>query len=360
MSDRDREITELRAKLKSQTDRAANNDAILRRSQARELDLLTAQNLPELLDCMTEGMTHSFGLAAVTVVICDPQHEIRHLLVHSGEFAETNRAVIFVDALTGMTPQYATMTKPWLGPFSRPDHALIFPGITTLGSVGMVPLMRQSRLIGTMNFGSADVARFTRAHATDFLEHLGVIASFSMENSVNRARLLRSGFTDVLTGWHNRRYLQTRLHEELNRAQREEKTLTCLMLDIDHFKLVNDSFGHLAGDVVLSEVVHRIEAEIRATDVAARYGGEEFVILLPNTEKESARIIAERIRKAVVASPFVLPTGNSHPVTVSLGMASLTPAIADRDLKSLADGLLAAADVALYQSKSAGRNRVSG
>src|SRR5690606_12847583 len=113
-------------------------------------------------------------------------------------------------------------------------------------------------------------------------------------NVVNRARLLRSGFTDVLTGWHNRRYLQVRLAEELARARRDESTLVCLMLDLDHFKQINDTWGHGAGDEVLREVAQRVESQVRDSDVAARYGGEEFVILLPHTDVAAGRLLAER------------------------------------------------------------------
>ena len=236
----------------------------------------------------------------------------------------------------------------------------MFPDRRVLGSVALLPLLRQQRLIGSINLGSADAGRFERGQGTDFLQHLAVIASFALENAVNRARLTRSGFTDVLTGWHNRRYLQTRLHEELGRAQRASQPLSCLMLDLDYFKTVNDTWGHLAGDAVLSELVHRIEGEIRVSDVAARYGGEEFVILLIDSGPRRAATIAERIRAAVADTPFDLPDSERIDVTVSIGLATLDPAPDNRDLKSLGAGLIASADAALYRAKGAGRNRVAG
>ena len=222
----------------------------------------------------------------------------------------------------------------------------------------MIPLLHRGHLFGSINLGSNDADRFTRHHASDFLQHLGLIASYCIENVLNRARLLRSGFTDVLTGWNNRRYLQVRLKEELARARREQDNLVCLMLDVDHFKSINDTFGHAAGDTVLRDLAGRVDAEIRASDVAARYGGEEFVVLLPATEARAAEVLAERIRNAVGSEPFELPGGGSIAVTVSIGIAAITPDTRSDDLKTLGDSLLARADVALYRAKSAGRDRV--
>ena len=182
--------------------------------------------------------------------------------------------------------------------------------------------------------------------------------SFCIENTINRARLLRSGFTDVLTGWNNRRYLAVRLGEELARARRDGTRLVCLMLDIDHFKRVNDTWGHAAGDAVLKELAQRVEAQVRASDVAARYGGEEFVVLLPDTNVAAAEKLAERIRTGIAEAPIDLPGGESVTITASIGIAEVCPKPDDKDLKTLGDSLIARADVALYAAKSAGRDQV--
>src|SRR5690606_37527232 len=126
------------------------------------------------------------------------------------------------------------------------DHELLFSAQASLASVALLPLMRRDRLVGSLNLGSRDASRFGERLATDFLDHLAMIAAFCLESSANRARLVRSGLTDVLTGWHTRRYLQTRLQEELARCRRDATPLTCLMIDADHFKPINDRYGHLA------------------------------------------------------------------------------------------------------------------
>ena len=355
---RETEIRRLRERLAILTEEAAKNEVILRRSQTRELELLKAGSLPQLLERLVQWLSDSYGLNAVTLVLCDPQHELRHLLLSGGNQPEEFLGVLFVDTVIGLAPQYPSLRRPWLGPYMGPDHQLIFADVANLRSVAIIPLMRQERLIGSLNFGSSDEKRFTRHHATDFLNHLGSIASICLENAVNRARLVRSGVTDVLTGWHNRRYLQSRLQEEIARSQRYRRPLVCLMLDVDHFKRINDEHGHPAGDKVLRELTQRIELQVRASDVTARYGGEEFAVLLPDTAPEDGQRLAERIRDAVAATPMEVRSGHALTVTVSVGIAVALPPKSATELKSLAEGLLAEADVALYRAKAEGRNCV--
>lgn len=351
------ELAELRTRLAEITRQAEARDTALRRARTRELALLKAENLPELLDHLVVYLRESYGLDAVSLLLSDPQHEIRHLLLDSGRMPADIENVLFVDSLFGVAPQLGTLRTPWLGPYRAADHQLLFQADAGLESIAVLPLMRQNRLIGSLNFGSADAQCFLRQEDAEFLAHLAVIASYCLENTINRGRLLRSGLTDVLTGWHNRRYLQTRMREELARARRDGTTLTCLMLDVDHFKKINDSFGHLVGDQVLREIAQRVEAQVRASDVTARYGGEEFAILLPQTSCAQGALLAERIRATVADEPFDAG-GDAVTITVSIGVAELSPALAEGDFKSLGEALLARADTGLYAAKAAGRNRV--
>ena len=341
------------------TAEVARNDAKMHRTQQRELRLLHAEDLQSLLHELLEGLCDSYNLRQVTVVICDPDHDVRHLLLAVGTPAESFDGLLMVESLTGLAPQYVALRQPWLGPFAACDHQLIFPDSEGLGSVAIIPLIHRRKLIGSINLGCSDARRFTSEHAADFLAHLGVIASYCIDNTVNRARLLRSGFTDVLTGWHNRRYLLERLNEELARARRDRRHVVCLMLDVDHFKRINDTFGHAAGDVVLQEIANRIDSQIRASDVAARYGGEEFVVLLPDTDIESGVNLAERIRGAVSASPYDMPGAKTQKITTSIGIAGVKLGADDEDLKTIGESLIARADVALYRAKSDGRDRVA-
>ncbi len=352
------ELEATRNSLIELTEQVARNDKKLRRTQQRELRLLQAEDLDALLKVLVSGLRSSYELEYVSAVICDPDYDIRHLLLANGTPAESFPHLLMVESLTGLAPQYIALYKPWMGPFAACDHSMICPGASDVNSIAMIPLTHRGKLIGSINLCSSDAERFARHLASDFLAHLGVIASFCVENSINRARLLRSGFTDVLTGWYNRRYLSVRLVEELARARRDQAGLVCLMLDADHFKRVNDTWGHAAGDAVLRELAQRIESQVRASDVAARFGGEEFVVLLPGTDVSSAKLLAERIRNAISASPITLPCDETVTVTVSIGISEVRPESGDNDLKTVGDSLIARADVALYAAKSAGRDRV--
>jgi two-component system cell cycle response regulator len=160
---------------------------------------------------------------------------------------------------------------------------------------------------------------------------------------------VQSAITDKLTGLYNRRYFDHFLDFEIKRSTRQNASLALLMLDIDNFKQINDSLGHLIGDRILNKLGDIIKSIIRETDLAARYGGEEFSIVMSNTGLEEAAEIAERMRKAISACDFDI---KKLPTTVSIGIA-LYPL----DSTSLQD-LLSNADRALYRAKHEGKNRV--
>jgi two-component system cell cycle response regulator len=158
---------------------------------------------------------------------------------------------------------------------------------------------------------------------------------------------------DALTGCLNRRALMERLERELNRVSRYRTEFSVLMIDLDRFKDVNDSRGHLVGDSMLRQVGDLLRSEVRSVDLAARYGGEEFVIVLPETDADGALIFAERLRKRVMQTNFA-ETGDPLNITVSIGVASAEP---EGEVPT-PDSLIALADAALYRAKHEGRNRV--
>ena len=349
----------LRARLKELTEEASRNDSLLRKTQARELELLRAGSLAQLLDRLIRGLRDSYQLDAVSLLLHDPQHEIRHLLSGGWFMLDELEGVHFVDALTAAAPQLANLERPWLGPFRVADHELLLPGIESEGSIAIIPLTRQEQLDGVLVFFSAEPERFISGLASDFLAHLGVVSAICLENAVNRARLVRSGLTDFLTGFHNRRYLQARLREELARAQRAQDPVACLMIDVDHFKRINDEYGHLAGDAVLREVAQRIDAEMRVSDTGVRFGGDEFAIVLPQGSVGDGERVAARVLEAVRSQPVPIGGHGTETVTLSIGVAAASPDEATRDYKAVADRLIAEADAALYRAKSAGRDRIA-
>ena len=156
--------------------------------------------------------------------------------------------------------------------------------------------------------------------------------------------------TDALTGLFNRRRFADVLKREFAVTRRYRNTLSCLLLDLDHFKQINDRFGHDAGDQVLKEVARRIVASLREVDLAARYGGEEFAILLPHTSKTDARIVAERLLSNLRKQEFTFGTERLT-ITASIGCAGNSDVLSDKP-----EDLVKAADLALYEAKNAGRN----
>ena len=157
---------------------------------------------------------------------------------------------------------------------------------------------------------------------------------------------------DPLTGLWNRRAILEILHKEMDRSRREAAPLGLIMLDLDHFKQVNDTYGHQAGDEVLHEVARMMVASLRSYDSAGRYGGEEFLMVLPGCDEQEARGIAERIRSLSASNRFEISQGALE-VTISLGVAA-----ADGSNDGGTDSLIRAADEALYRAKRLGRNRV--
>ena len=172
----------------------------------------------------------------------------------------------------------------------------------------------------------------------------------SMRSALDQS--LELAVTDQLTGLNNRRYLVNQLQGLVQRAARGGDPVSVVIADIDHFKRINDSFGHDVGDEVLKEFAARLATNLRSIDMPCRYGGEEFVIAMPNTQAEYAALVAERLRRDVAAAPFQIGGRDPATITASFGVASTGPGI------DTVDRLLKRADEALYRAKQAGRNRV--
>jgi diguanylate cyclase (GGDEF)-like protein len=219
-----------------------------------------------------------------------------------------------------------------------------------------VPLKLKGQTVGVLNLADKESgAAFSEADLellTAFADHAA--AMLERTAALERTSLLEElAVTDPLTGLYNRRFLERRLDEELNRSRRQKLAFSVILIDLDHFKLFNDRGGHLAGDQALKRAADLLRASAREMDIVARYGGEEFCIVLPATSKKESILVAERIRRAIEREPFPheaeLPEGR---LTASLGVAAFPEDGSD------AAALLGAADLALYQAKGDGRNRI--
>ncbi|WP_453978076.1 PleD family two-component system response regulator [Brevundimonas sp. Marseille-Q4549] len=221
--------------------------------------------------------------------------------------------------------------------------------------LAVVDPSERSRMIKALELGAADVlarpvdseelaararTQIRRKRYTDFLRH-------KLDSSLEMA------VTDALTGLHNRRYMTSQLQALVGRASHGGASVAVLVMDIDHFKAVNDGFGHDAGDEVLVEFAVRLATNVRAVDLPCRMGGEEFVVVMPGASLEAAESVAERIRRDVAAAPFRVLGGREQlTVTISIGVAATT---GEGDTP---ESLLKRADEGVYEAKAKGRNLV--
>jgi diguanylate cyclase (GGDEF)-like protein len=350
------ENDDLRARMAYLLDQAERNHAIMCRHQAFDLEIVGAGSFPELVGTILDKLPLIADLDLVTLTLLDSGADIFTVMERLGVEFDTLPNLSFrenVDelGLTGMRPR--------LELYAEDAHRPMFPhAAMTLASVALVPLVRNKRLIGSLNLGSTDPERFTPALGTDFIEHMASIIAICLENVISNEMLKYIGLTDSLTGVYNRRYIDRRLIEEIARARRQGYRISCMYIDIDHFKNVNDSIGHQAGDEVLRDVAGRIKAELRLSDALARFGGEEFVVLLINADLDNASMVAQRIRASVANRPFELSGGHAIDVSVSIGVATLEDFERDHAIEGVAQHLVAQADAALYRAKEGGRNQV--
>jgi len=246
-------------------------------------------------------------------------------------------AVVLREGRTLLVSRPHPGRDPWL--------AAMFPGGV---NIGLVPLHADGRTTGVVCF-EYGLRRGSRIEqrTVAMIEQFTSLASLALVNAALLQQVYAQASTDGLTGAANRRTFDERLRAEWQRATGQHAPLTLVLLDIDHFKGVNDRYGHATGDEVLRQVVGLAQAVCRPTDLVARYGGEEFAILLPDTGLDEALALAERVRVEVAKQAAPVP------VTVSLGLATLPhPPVRPEELVSVADQ-------ALYHSKLTGRNRVT-
>jgi diguanylate cyclase (GGDEF)-like protein len=224
---------------------------------------------------------------------------------------------------------------------------VVLPGNRTpIASMICVPLIARGERVGVVTATSAKPGAFD----TSNLELLRFIA-MTIALDIEHVRLHRVAVTDPLTGAYNREFLLQRLPQEIETAIERDRSLSVAMVDVDHFKSVNEHYGHTTGDLVLTEVARRLRGAIRAGDVLVRYGGEEFLAVLPKADAGRAWEVGERMRQRVSERAFDVGDGLALLLRVSVGIAQWRTG-------ELMPGLLERADAALYGAKDRGRNRV--
>ena len=333
-----------------------SEQTIMRRS--REVNVLLRMS-------MLAGL--EMELAPTLSMICDMAAEIVSFMRGAVYFWDEDGDVMHVRVTRNMPdPDESSLTRAnvlnyWSAKLGRPllltrhcqaeADALLHS--LNAASVLVVPLFVRNRVMGSMQLFGERTDSFSREDA-QLLWILSLVAESMLARDYSNETLLRFAFTDFLTGLKTRGYFEQQLDLELARAERRGTPIAVLMIDIDHFKRLNDTHGHPAGDIVLRDVAAILTHDLREIDIAARYGGEEFVLLLPETDLQGAKLVAQRLRSSVEQANFFIGTATGKPehVTISIGVA-LFPEEArfKRDL-------LEASDTALYKAKAQGRNRV--
>lgn len=225
------------------------------------------------------------------------------------------------------------------------------PGMSWIRSLISAPVMIRGQVAGIINILSATPNALTPSHSERLMIFAGQ-AAVAIENAQLFEQAYYLSVTDPLTEVTNRRHFFEAARFEFERTQRYPRHLSVMMIDIDHFKNINDTYGHAVGDMALREVAARIKRSVRTVDIVARYGGEEFIVLMPETGLQEAGRVAERVRRSVASNP--IEDGNtSVTATLSIGVAEMD------DKSRNIDQLIVYADKALYEAKAAGRNQVA-
>lgn len=304
------------------------------------------KSLSTTLSTISELVTELSGAEACSIMLADPSRKLllgkaaygllradfsevsfRYGEGVAGWVAETSESVL-IDDVT-VDERFKTL----------PDSA------SKIRSLAAVPLVTRDKVVGVMTITAADCNRFT-GDSVDLLQLIANTVALDIEN----IRLRRLSVTDKLTGAYNREFLSTQLPASMQEALQQGEPLSIVMIDVDHFKKVNDTHGHHIGDKVLAEIARRLRETSRSGDMLVRYGGEEFLLLLPSANVATAAEIADRVRQQL------------HDSTVEVGDLQLdihvSAGVAQHRHGESATELFRRADTALYDAKANGRNRV--
>lgn len=348
----------LQSHLDGMIDLVAKNSASLRQYRDFEMRLLNLDAMAEIIEHILDDAKKYFDFEIVSLCLVDEIGEIEKILNDQGMDIKSRNGLIFLKDKDLLQSTFGFAIRPYIGAFQSALLSSFFSENKDPVSVAVTPLIRRQKYLGTLNLGSYKSDRFAGPVMMEYLVHLSSVISICLENCLNFETIKRTSYIDTLTGVNNRRFFEQRITEELDRCQRNADPISCLFLDIDSFKAINDKYGHQGGDLVLSLAAKTIKTQLRNNDVLARYGGEEFVALLSNIDGEKAYEIAERIRKTV-ETLVIKYQDISISITVSIGLSTHIP---DRMSLTKSDDavirLIKAADAALYRAKRNGRNRV--
>jgi len=325
----------------------------LERRRAQQLEAINAiaqqttavLDVKELLIKVCSLIQQAFQVSHVSVLLREEDDLV--LRAHHGSLTPRTVEGGRLSAATGLWGQALSAGKTVIEDDVRtvPEYVGLY---TESGSRMCIPLVSFGQTLGALLLDNVEPKAF-RSGDVQSLESVADICATAIQNANYVERVRQLAYVDGLTGIFNRRFFELRISEEIERARRFQTGMAVIMVDIDHFKRLNDEFGHLLGDEVLRQVSSIFHQQLRKIDVVCRYGGEEFSILLSQTNLQHAVSVAEKLRRMVETWQF---PGVPRPVTISAGAATYP------DHGTTRDDLVKAADAGLYAAKQAGRNRV--
>ncbi|MFH1823908.1 MAG: diguanylate cyclase [Candidatus Firestonebacteria bacterium] len=357
-------FTPLRFKLSDLIDRVVYHGRydyqnILRNTSKALVSLL---NLEELLNYLTTTMANVVGVRKVCVLLekipgnfsIQSSYGLENELVKDYSIKVKNGIVGWMKKKKDVFVKEEQERE-----LSPEEFKAIYGDIEKIGADISIPLFYKERLLGIITLDSKISGKIYNPADIDILNTIASQTAIALEN----ARIYDEAITDGSSGLYNHKYFIFRLNKEVERARRYNLPLSLLMMDIDHFKNVNDKFGHLVGSMVVRKMGKIIKALVKEVDIPCQYGGEEFTILLPHTELEEAKATAYKLNKTIQDTEFSEEKSISVKITVSIGVSSLSE---DNKDKNIPQGLpliapldfLKLADTALYKAKEKGRNKV--
>lgn len=319
---------------------------------AQYLLSLKAQNLI-ITDYMNKAIEFQHSMKNIAKII-ETQYELKYIIPLLGEmidkFVQNHLVYVFIKtdkAYKLMWPNTCKDNRIFDIIDAEPLKRI------TVEEFGIFPLTSEGKILGYLVTKNID----SKLSLTDieYLEELANQASITINRANVYAEILKHATLDALTGFYNRRQLDERIKQEIASSMRQNTPLCAVMVDIDHFKNINDTYGHAVGDLVLKTVSRTMRRQLREYDIAGRYGGEEFAILLPFTKLKEARMVAERLREAIQNTNIdiseIINENKEISVTISIGIYEFRSTDSECDL-------FRNADKALYDAKDSGRNKV--
>ncbi|RJP29098.1 MAG: diguanylate cyclase [Candidatus Omnitrophota bacterium] len=329
--------------------------------------LVTMLDLNQLLDYLVNTIVKNIRVNKVSLLLEDEESKEYKVAASFGipkEQAESIRLKPINGIIGYLTNKPATLVREEAErELSTPQLEKIKKDMDEIGAEIMMPLICKNKLVGILNLDNKSSGGFYDPSDIDILDTLANEAAIAIEN----ARLYRQAITDGLTKLYHHQHFMARLNEETERSKRYERPMSLLMIDLDHFKDINDKFGHQAGDVALQKVALILKNNLRNVDICGRYGGEEFALILPETAVKGAKNAAERLRNHVenakdfaekirqtIAKSSLKHENSTLSLTISVGITFYD----GQDKTKTAYDLIKEADSALYLAKRMGRNRV--